>query len=191
MITIISGTNRKGSRCKVFARQYFDFLAQLLGEDQVQLLALEDIPQHWLSNTMYQLPDQNPELAAIQDQYILAADAFVFVSPEYNGSFPGVLKLFIDACTIREYAGNFKGKKAALLGVATGRAGNLRGMSHLAGILHYLGTTTMPNQLPISSIAQLMNEEEGTVNHQETLTVMRSHAAQFVQFVGEEVVTPV
>jgi NAD(P)H-dependent FMN reductase len=189
MITIISGTNRKGSRCKVFARQYSDFLGQLLGEDQVQLLALEDISQGWMSNTMYQSSEQNPELAAIQDQYILAADAFVFISPEYNGSFPGVLKLFIDACTIREYAGNFKGKKAALLGVATGRAGNLRGMGHLAGILHYLGTATMPNQLPISSITELMNEEEGAVNHQETLAVMRSHAEQFVQFVGAEVVT--
>jgi NAD(P)H-dependent FMN reductase len=162
---------------------YFVFLSELLGKEEVRFLALEDIPQNWLSSAMYEATAQHPDLAKIQDEYILPAEAFVFISPEYNGSFPGVLKLFIDACTIRQYALNFKGKKAALVGVATGRAGNLRGMSHLAGVLHYLGATTLPNQLPISSIAQLM-DANGEITHPETLDVMKMHAQEFAQFVG-------
>lgn len=184
MITVISGTNRKGSRCKAFAYKYFEFLSEYLGEEEVQFLALEDIPQSWLGTDMYQTKKQDRALALVQDQFILPATGFVFISPEYNGSFPGVLKLFLDACSIREYDSNFKGKKAALLGVATGRAGNLRGMSHLAGILHYLGTTTMPNQLPISRIAELMNKQ-GEIIHQETLAVMKAHAQAFALFVAE------
>jgi len=70
------------------------------------------------------------------------------------------VKLFIDACSIRNYADNFKGKKAAIVGVAAGRAGNLRGMEHLTGVLNYLGTTIMPNRLPISSIGGLLDEDK-------------------------------
>ena len=184
MITVVSGTNRKGSRCKVFAQQYFEFLREALGEEEVKFLALEDIPQEWLSADMYAPEGQHPELTVIQDEYVLPARGFVFVSPEYNGSYPGVLKLFIDACSIREYAKNFKGKKAALLGVASGRAGNLRGMSHLAGVLHYLGTTTMPDQLPISQISNLLDENNHIVD-EDTLDVMRTHAQAFSRFVYE------
>ncbi|MEL7251935.1 MAG: NAD(P)H-dependent oxidoreductase [Bacteroidota bacterium] len=182
MITVISGTNRKGSRCKVFAQQYFEFLREQMGEEEVKFLALEDIPQGWLSADMYSEDGQNAELTAVQDEYILPAKGFVFLSPEYNGSFPGVLKLFIDGCSVRKYAQNFKGKKAALLGVASGRAGNLRGMSHLAGVLHYLGTTTMPNQLPISQIGDLLDENDQIID-EETLKVMQQHAQAFSQFV--------
>lgn len=185
MITLISGTNRKGSRCKRFAEQYYRFLQEVLGESEVQFLALEDISQEWLAADMYIEQRQDPDLAAIQDQYILPAKAFVFISPEYNGSFPGALKLFIDACSIREYARNFKGKKAALVGVSTGRAGNLRGMSHLAGVLNYLGTVTMPDQLPISSIASLL-DQKGRVVDEDTLVVMKSHAEAFARFIGAE-----
>lgn len=184
MITVISGTNRKGSRCRAFAHKYYELLSEALGTKQVRFLALEDIPQTWLSSSMYEDGGQHPDLARIQDEYILPADGFVFISPEYNGSFPGILKLFIDACSVRNYARNFKGKKAALVGVATGRAGNLRGMSHLAGVLHYLGATTLPNQLPISSIAQLI-DTNGQISHPETLTVMKMHTQEFAQFIGE------
>ena len=38
MITVVSGTNRKGSRCKVFAQQYFEFLREALGEEEVKFL---------------------------------------------------------------------------------------------------------------------------------------------------------
>jgi len=181
MITVISGTNRKGSRCKVFAEKYSKLLAKIV-EEEVKFLALEDIPHDWYQAAMYIEEGQQPSLTAIQDEYILPAQSFVFVSPEYNGSYPGTLKLFIDACSIRQYAKNFKGKKAALVGVASGRAGNLRGMSHLAGVLNYLGTTTLPNQLPISSISTLLDEQNEI--DEDALSVMLAHAREFAEFLG-------
>ena len=185
MVTVISGTNRKGSTCKVFAEKYCELLAEHLGEE-VQLLALEDLPHDWFSPEMYASGEQSPSLTAVQDKYILAARHFVFISPEYNGSYPGALKLFIDACSVREYALNFKGKKAALVGVASGRAGNLRGMGDLAGVLHYLGTTTMPNQLPISSIGKLLNIDKVIVDP-DTLATLANHAQVFTDFIKEPV----
>jgi NAD(P)H-dependent FMN reductase len=182
MITVISGTNRKGSRCKVFAEKYSELLSEIY-KTEVKILALEDLSHDWFQDAMYLEAGQKSSLTTIQDEYILPAEAFVFVIPEYNGSYPGVLKMFIDACSVRKYAENFKGKKAALVGVASGRAGNLRGMSHLAGVLHYLGATTLPNQLPISSISQMI-DEKGKLTDVETISIMREHAASFSQFVS-------
>ncbi|MCO6488518.1 MAG: NAD(P)H-dependent oxidoreductase [Phaeodactylibacter sp.] len=178
MITVISGTNRQNSECLKFAALYYEMLREST-EKQVKLLALEQIPHDWFHPEMYK--KQAPSLARLQDEYILPAQKFVFVMPEYNGGFPGALKLFIDACTVRKYTSNFQGKKAALVGIATGRAGNLRGMEHLTGVLNYLGTIVMPNKLPISRISDLKNGE-GEVIDEETLKVMRAHALEFVRF---------
>jgi chromate reductase len=69
----------------------------------------------------------------------------------------------------------------ALLGVASGRAGNLRGMDHLTGILNYLGAIVMPDKLPISRIGELL-DAEGQLNDELTLATMRLHAEEFVHF---------
>lgn len=190
MITVISGTNRKGSMCKLFAEHYAHTLQQRTSED-VKFLALEDIPHDWFHAAMYGTDEQSPSLTAIQDEYILPAKQFIIFSSEYNGSFPGVLKMFIDACSIREYASNFKGKKIALIGVASGRAGNLRGMEHLTGIFNYLGTLVMPNRLPISSISSLIDKDTRMITDTTTLEVMATHQAEFLRFIGAKVLTTV
>lgn len=179
MITVISGTNRKQSECLRFANVYYELLRKHAPEETIELLALEDIGEDWFHADMYTKPA--PGLVECQDRYVLPAQKLVFVTPEYNGSFPGIVKLFIDACSVREYSRNFKGKKAALLGVASGRAGNLRGMDHLTGVLNYLGTIVMPNKLPISNIGKLKNGQ-GELADQATLGVMEQHAKEFLAF---------
>ena len=59
----------------------------------------------------------------------------------------------------REWAG----KKACLVGVSDGRAGNLRGMEHLTGILHYLKMHVYYDKLPIS-VVNLVMDAEGNFN---------------------------
>ena len=178
MITVISGTNRKNSECLKFATLYFEMLQEST-EEEIKLLALEHIPHDWFHPDMY--TRQAESLARLQDEYILPATKFVFVIPEYNGGFPGAVKLFIDACTVRKYTSNFQGKKAALVGIATGRAGNLRGMEHLTGVLNYLGTVVMPDKLPISRISEL-KDGEGEVIDEGTLEAMRAHGLEFLGF---------
>lgn len=156
MITIICGTNRPNSETAKFSKKYFE-LFKAKGVE-VKLLELEKIPHDWFFADMYDSKKQAANIATVQEEYIFPATKFLIVSPEYNGSFPGVLKLFIDAISINEYPRNFKNKKAALSGIASGRAGNLRGMDHLTGVLHHVGTTVMPQNLPISSIGSLQNE---------------------------------
>ena len=180
MITIISSTNRKNSECLQFSKHFFELFHERVG-DEVKLLALEDLPQNMLHSDMYEQEGQSRQLGLIQDEFMIPADKFFFVIPEYNGGFPGVLKLFLDACSVREYSRTFEGKKAALVGIATGRAGNLRGMDHLTGVLHYIGTVVMPNKLPISSIKKI-TDREGRITDIETLEAMKQQVEDFLLF---------
>lgn len=178
MITVISATNRKNSEALDFAKFYAQAL-RTRTEEEVKLLALEDVPHDWFHPDMYAKEMQTPSLGRLQDEYIIPAGKLVFVIPEYNGSFPGVLKLFLDGCSVRAYSETFKGKKAALLGVATGRAGNLRGMDHLTGILHFLGMIVLPNKLPVSLIHKL-TDEEGSITDQYTREVIEKQAEELL-----------
>lgn len=180
MITVISGTNRKGSECLQFARKCVELL-EAKTEEPIRLLALEDIPHDWFFPEMYVKGMQAPSLSAIQDEFMIPASKFVYVISEYNGGVPGALKVFLDGCSVRAYKETFKNKKAALVGVASGRAGNLRGMDHLTSVLHHVGTIVMPNKLPISRIEDLM-DVKGNITDLATIKVLDKQMAELLAF---------
>lgn len=142
MITIISGTNRHGSNTGKVAAQY------------LQLLQQKGIAANFVSLEGLDVSQRNPAIQQLETEVLIPTDKFIFISPEYNGSIPGVLKSLIDHTDIRKV---WWGKKALLTGVSTGRAGNLRGMEHLTGILHYVKMHVHPNKLPISVVDKLLN----------------------------------
>jgi chromate reductase, NAD(P)H dehydrogenase (quinone) len=143
MITIIAGTNRKGSNSKKVALQY----QKLLTEKNIEskLLALED----------EDVTVKNEHFAKLEKEYLLESDKYIFVIPEYNGSYPGALKMLIDNSDVAKVWPN---KKALLVGVASGRAGNLRGLEHFTGSLMHMKVNVHFNRLPISSVHNLLNE---------------------------------
>lgn len=179
MITIISGTNRKNSKTREVANHYFEVFKEL-ADEEVKLLCLEDVPLSMLNADMYSEAGQSEGITNIQDEYMIPAKKYFIISPEYNGSYPGVLKLFLDAVSIRQYKETFKGKKAGLAGVASGRAGNLRGMDHLMGVLHHVGTDVMPGKLPLSQIGNLT--EDGKIVDEGTIGAIRGQVEAFLAY---------
>ncbi len=145
MYLIISGTNRKNS----FTLRIAELYQSLLLERKIEAAVL--------SLTDLDLMERNPAVIALEKNFLLPAEKYIFVSPEYNGSIPGVLKCLLDVSDVRKV---WKGKKALLTGVSTGRAGNLRGMDHLTSILHFVGTIVHPNKLPISVVDTLFIDQE-------------------------------
>lgn len=181
MITIFSGTNRKNSNSTKLAFQLFEFFKKNT-DDEVKFFSLADLPQDMLNIDMYGSGNQSVALSKIQDEYFIPANKLYFVIPEYNGSFPGVLKLFIDACSTRSYKETFHGdKKAALLGISSGRAGNLRGLEHFAGVLNYLQITVMPPHQPLATIEKFIGPD-GLISDAETLLAIENHARKFINF---------
>jgi chromate reductase, NAD(P)H dehydrogenase (quinone) len=166
MITIISGTNRKDNNTKKVALTYKKLLAEKNKESK--LFALDE-------HNVYQ---RNEAFVTMENEYLKNAEKIIFILPEYNGSFPGVLKMMIDNSDVKTAWPN---KKALLVGVASGRAGNLRGLEHLTGSLMHLKMIVHPNRLPISSIHNLLNDA-GEITDADTLKTINTQLDEFINF---------
>jgi chromate reductase len=164
--TIISGTNRAGSNTRKVAEYY------------EQLLKQKQVPARLLSLEGWSYLEKNPAFEQLEKEILVPTHKFIFISPEYNGSIPGVLKVMMD---ITDYKKVWWGKKALLTGVATGRSGNLRGMEHLTGILNYLRVFVHPNRLPISSVDKLLNSQ-GELADTATAKAINTQIDEFIQF---------
>lgn len=86
--------------------------------------------------------------AAFKDK-ILANDALIICSPEYNGSLPGVLKNVIDWVS-RVRPQPFNEKNALLMSASPSMAGGNRALWSLRMPLEHLGTRVFPNMFSLA-----------------------------------------
>ena len=142
---------------------------------------MQDLPPEILQVDPYDVAVIPDRLKSIQDQWMIPAEKFIWISPEYNGSYPGVVKLFIDALSVRLYTETFAFKKCALIGITNGRSGNIRGMDHLASVLLHMKCVIYPHLLPISRINEL-KDERGNIVHGPTLQVLDDQLRGFIAF---------
>lgn len=145
-IVVVAGTNRAQSLSAQLAEYYVTLLHQY--DSKARVLALTDLPVHFIATALYQYNGQDPAFNRLRE-VVEAAQKYVFVVPEYNGSFPGVLKAFIDGL---KFPGTFTGKKCAIVGVSQGTQGGTLAMSHLTDIFHYLGMHVYPLKPRLSGI---------------------------------------
>ncbi len=180
MITIIQATNRPDSNTQFISRHIQD-LIKSIQTGPVGYVSMQDLPADMLLTDPYAESAMPEKLKMIQDQLMIPAQKFIWICPEYNGSYPGVVKLFIDALSVRSYQETFAFKKSALIGVTNGRSGNIRGMDHLASVLLHMKSIIYPRLLPISRINELM-DDEGHIIHTPTLKVLDEHMRRFMDF---------
>lgn len=129
-----AGSLRKGSYNKVFLR----VAAELMPKGAVfETFDLEGIPP-FNQDLEAQPPARVKEFKA----RIKAADAVLIATPEYNYSFPGVLKNAIDWAS-RPYPENaFDNKPVAVMGASTGMLGTARAQYHLRQCFVFLNVHT-------------------------------------------------
>lgn len=165
MYLIISGTNRLGSHTEKVAIEY-----QRLFNERNLVAGL-------FSLVSFNPLSRDASFIQVEREILQPAKKIIFIAPEYNGSYPGVLKSLIDNSDIQN---TWYYKKALLTGVSSGRAGNLRGMDHLSDVLHYLKMNIHYNKLPISSINKVM-DTEGRLDA-ETLKAINQQLDEFLLF---------
>ena len=129
MITIISGTNRPGSNTRKVAEIVLDLLRE--GGETTTLIDLSDLPPELFSTSSYA---DKPDAFAPTQTAILESSGILTIVPEYNGSFPGVLKYFIDMLRFPE---SLYLKPAAFVGISAGRWGAVRAVEHLEMVFQY------------------------------------------------------
>lgn len=164
MITVISGTNRDNNTKKV-AREYQRYLKEK-NTDSI-LLALDE------KNVF----TRDESFIEMEKEFLVPAGKFIIIMPEYNGSYPGILKLLIDNTDISKA---WWYKKVLLTGVSTGRAGNLRGMDHLTGSLLYLKMQVHHNRLPISIVDKLLDKDDHFI-HEPTIQAINAQLDEFLR----------
>ena len=120
--------------------------------------------------------NKTKEFDFIVSKYLSNIEKFIFICPEYNGSIPGVLKSFIDCTNYKLY----KSKKISLVGLSSGRAGNLRGLDHLTSILHHLGSEVFSLKPIFSNIHEFFQNDE-LINKQ-YLKEINNHLDSFNKF---------
>lgn len=174
MITIISGTNRPASNSRAVAELY----AQLISEkgQEARILDLADLPADFTTTALYDYTGKNEEFNKLSN-LVATSDKFVFVVPEYNSSFPGVLKAFIDGL---DYPYTFKDKKAALVGLSSGMQGSGLALSHLTDILNYLGMHVMAMKIKLAHIKK--NFDGKAVTNQLYQELIEQQIEQLIQF---------
>lgn len=173
MVTIISGTNRPSSNTLKVAK-YYQKTLKLKGLE-TNLFNLEDLPDSLISADLY--GKHSPEFEAIQDM-ITRTSKFLFIIPEYNGSFPGVLKTFIDACNFPD---SFYDKKAALIGISSGKYGNIRGVDHFGGVCSYLHLHVLPLRIHIAAVKTEL-DQDGNFFKEDTLKFSGQQMDKFIAF---------
>lgn len=170
--TIITGTNRPNSNSEKIAQTYAAALHNAGGEGRV--LKLTDLPRDFVFTDMWD--ERSAEMQSIIDTYMVTASKYVFVVPEYNGGFPGVLKAFIDCVPPKI----FQGKKAGLVGLSSGKAGGLRPMDQLSNVMNYLKVSVLYAKPKLSEIELLL--KEGDLKDERANELIRQHVQLMIDF---------
>ncbi len=159
----IAGSLRKGSYNRAALRA-----AQRLAPNdcKIDIFELDGIPP------FNQDEERRPPAKVVQlKNMIKAADAILFVTPEYNYSIPGVLKNAIDWASRPYGESAWDGKPAAIMGASVGFTGTARAQYHLRQVFVYLNICPLNTpEVMIGNAAERFDEkgnlkDETTAQH--------------------------
>ena len=174
MITLIVGTNRPGSNTRKVARHVEEIYAAL--EVPLHVLDLAQLPQEIFSPSSY--AEKPKSFLPFSDAVLRSAGLHV-VTPEYNGSVPGILKYFIDMLKFPE---SFEHRPVCFTGLAHGMWGALRPVEQLQAIFGYRNAYLFPERVFLPKIDDLL-DDAGRLKDPELLQRLKAQAGGFVDFV--------
>ncbi len=172
MITIFSSTNRKNSYSYKMANTYLSILSKK--NIKSQIFDFQELPIDFVFSNAY--GKTTIEFDFLVKKFLIKIDKYIFICPEYNGSIPGVLKSFIDCTNFKLY----KSKKISIVGVASGQAGNLRGIDHLTSIFHHLGSEVHSIKPKFSNIQEAFKKNK--LINKKYEEKIHHHINEFIKF---------
>ena len=155
-VLIVSGTNRPDSYALRLARAVLGHYQRL--DIPAEVYSLCDLPLDIYSPAAYK---HKPESFAPIQQKVFDASGLHLVVPEYNGSFPGVLKYFID---MLKYPESFDRKPIAYIGESNGAWGALRPVEQLQMVFGYRNAYTYPVRLFVSKVKEKFDADARVVD---------------------------
>lgn len=173
-ITIIAGTNRKGSNTLKVAKQVREMYQQSGAE--VELLDLSQLPAEIFTPDAY---ETKPDSFQPFSEAVLKSDGLVVITPEYNGGPPGILKFFIDMLKFPE---SFDSRPVAFIGIAAGNWGALRPVEQLQQIFGYRNAYIYPRRVFIPGVVEVLNDG-GKIKDADLKLRLETQVEGFLEFV--------
>ncbi len=135
-LLIVPGSLRAASSSRAFANALAEALK---AEAEIEFADIGALPHY---NDDLGVP---PVVQAWKDQ-VAAADAVLFVTPEYNYSIPGPLKNAIDWASRPGFEGPFKGKPYQVYTVSGGATAGVRAQGHMKSTMSGLLAELVPTK---------------------------------------------
>ncbi len=104
---------------------------------------LDTFPIETLPFYSQDIEEDPPEIVRQFKSRIEQADGILLITPEYNRSFPGVLKNAIDWGSRPWMQNSWDGKPAATLGASIGAIGTFGAQTHLKAVMAFLDMAVM------------------------------------------------
>jgi chromate reductase, NAD(P)H dehydrogenase (quinone) len=175
-ILVIAGTNRPKSN----ARRVAEVILANYRRSSIEadLFSLQDMPAEAFAPESY--ASKPASVQAIQQRILNAAGLHLIV-PEYNGSFPGVLKYFVDLLKFPE---SFERKPVAFVGESAGTWGALRAVEQLQMIFAYRNAFQLPDRVFIPQVNAKF-DAEGQLSDADIAKRLSAQCEAFTKFVSK------
>lgn len=155
-IVVVNGTNRKGSLSRGLSTWCGEQLEQQ--GHTVDVLDCAEMGPAFIAPDAYKEPAA--EVTTLVKRF-MDSDGVVFVVPEYNGSYPGIVKLFID---MLPYPEGFESRPCMFVGVAAGQFAGLRAVEHLQQVAGYRNAHIYPRRTFISDSYKTIAADKGPLD---------------------------
>lgn len=161
-VLVFAGSTRTGSYNKRLSLEAAEIVKRLGAK--VTWIDLKDYPMPFYDGDL-EKKSGTPKNAKKLRDLMVASDAILIASPEYNASVPAVLKNAIDWASRKD--GNpsreaFEGKKFFLMSASPGPNGGSRALGHLRAIIENLNGDVSETQLSIPTAHAAFADEKLT-----------------------------
>jgi chromate reductase len=174
-VAVIVGSLRRDSLSRRLAEAFADLAPEL----DTSLVDIGDLP-HFDEDLEGSPPRQWVRLR----EEVLAADAVLFVTPEYNRSIPGVLKNAIDVGS-RPYGQSvWRGKPGAIISVSQGVIGGFGANHHLRQSMVFLKVPMLAEEAYIGH-AHTLFDDQGALTDEAAGRFLRSYAVAFSAWIEQ------
>lgn len=164
-VGVIVGSLRKGS--------YAGMMSRALTELAPASLELSGIEIGGLPHYNQDLETDNPPAAwTVFRQAVIASQAILFITPEYNRSMPGVLKNAFDVGSRPWGFSAWSGKPAAVISTSPGALGGMAASHHVRQVMMAVNLAAMPYPEAYIPVVATLFDESGRLRSAETRAFM-------------------
>ncbi len=185
-ILVLAGSARQDSVHRKVARQVVEALREAGVE--ATLADLRDFPMPIYDGDL-EAGEGLPPAARALKELARRHDGFAIASPEYNGSFPALLKNALDWISRPEPGERplevFRGKVAAIVSASPGPGGGRRGLRHLRELLEMMNVRVIPQELAMARSGAAL-DAAGRLARAEDLTGLRELASALAQAAAQK-----